>query len=421
MKGYAHLYVIGFAIQPNARELVDDAGVIGIPATYVQATPDLVMGDLLKTMRSSQIFSVCGLPEVDRVRPSEATADGTRSSCSGSTCSTRSRWRSSIAAGDDVPAWFLDTDYNELCFHVSPGVLPPHSAWDNLKKALKGEYDDSRLGPPGRDDERAVRAGRAQADRGQGDRRPGQRAAGGQELWTEAVMTEHLAFEVAEPILNSPFEEPAEHWHIVEGEPPERRPGRRPAVYFYRDPQGHGRRRGRHRPRRMPVELELVNLIRERLDQVARPRAIPGVTRTTLELLEWWTRDGRDSRLFFAQLEAAETIIFLTEARADFLQGIDVPRDEPSDAEKAEGYAGFLRYACKMATGSGKTTVMGMLAAWSILNKVNDRRDARFSDVVLVVCPNVTIRDRLRELDPSGARRASTGPATWSAAPDDRC
>src|SRR5262245_41173953 len=53
-----------------------------------------------------------------------------------------------------------------------------------------------------------------------------------------------------------------------------------------------------------------------------------------------------------------------------------------------------------MATGSGKTTVMGMLASWSILNKVNDRSDARFSDVVLVVCPNVTIRDRLHELDP---------------------
>src|SRR5436190_9364382 len=53
-----------------------------------------------------------------------------------------------------------------------------------------------------------------------------------------------------------------------------------------------------------------------------------------------------------------------------------------------------------MATGSGKTTVMGMLAAWSILNKINDRSDARFSDVVLIVCPNVTIRNRLAELDP---------------------
>ena len=53
-----------------------------------------------------------------------------------------------------------------------------------------------------------------------------------------------------------------------------------------------------------------------------------------------------------------------------------------------------------------------MLAAWSILNKVNDRSDARFSDVVLVVCPNVTIRDRLAELDPRAARRASTARAT---------
>lgn len=53
-----------------------------------------------------------------------------------------------------------------------------------------------------------------------------------------------------------------------------------------------------------------------------------------------------------------------------------------------------------MATGSGKTAVMAMLAAWSILNKINNRGDARFSEVVLAVCPNVTIRDRLQELDP---------------------
>ena len=110
-------------------------------------------------------------------------------------------------------------------------------------------------------------------------------------------------------------------------------------------------------------------------------------------MLQWWRREGREKRLFYAQLESAETIIFLTEARADFLQGISIPRDEPSDDRKAEGFKGFLRYACKMATGSSKTTVMGMTAAWSILNKVNDRSDEWFSDVVLVVCPNVTIRN----------------------------
>ena len=94
------------------------------------------------------------------------------------------------------------------------------------------------------------------------------------------------------------------------------------------------------------------------------------------------------------------SVIFLKEARADLLQGITIPRDEPSEDRRIDGYAGFQRYACKMATGSGKTTVMGMLVARSILNKLNDRSDARFSDVVLVVCPNVTIRQRLAELDP---------------------
>src|SRR5439155_16136351 len=54
----------------------------------------------------------------------------------------------------------------------------------------------------------------------------------------------------------------------------------------------------------------------------------------------------------------------------------------------------------KLATGTGKTTVMAMLSAWSILNKIIDRSDKRFSDTVLVVCPNVTIRNRLQELIP---------------------
>ena len=146
-------------------------------------------------------------------------------------------------------------------------------------------------------------------------------------------------------------------------------------------------------------ELVLVNLLRERVAAWRRARVAERHGHD-LQLLQWWRREGRERPLFFAQVEAAETIIFLKEARPDFLQGINVPRDEPSDERKAEDFAGFLRYACKMATGTGKTTVMGMLAAWSILNKVHDRSDARFSDVVLVVCPNVTIRSRLAELDP---------------------
>lgn len=205
-------------------------------------------------------------------------------------------------------------------------------------------------------------------------------------------------FEVPQPIICSPYEEPPEHWLIQEGAEPTREPGRRPSHYFYRVPGQEG---GEGAPVGERIELPLVNLVRERLRQW-REQGWPGVTGTTLELLEYWRRDGRDERkrLFFAQLEATETIIFLTEARRDFLQGIDVPDDEPSEDRKAEGFRAFRRYACKMATGSGKTTVMAMLAAWSILNKVHRHANASYSDVVLVVCPNVTIRSRLGELDP---------------------
>jgi len=204
-------------------------------------------------------------------------------------------------------------------------------------------------------------------------------------------------FEVAEPVLCGPYDEPTEHWQIVEGEIPQKRLGRRPATYYYRPPgaaadsadDGLGTQ----------IELKLVNRVRERL-KAWQEAGRPGVTRTTLELLQHWTREGRQHRLFFAQREAAEAVIFLTEARTDFLQGIEIPPDVPSDDRRAEGYTGFRRIACKMATGTGKTTVMAMLAAWSILNKVAMRADARFSDVVLVVCPNVTIRRRLGELDP---------------------
>jgi type III restriction enzyme len=212
------------------------------------------------------------------------------------------------------------------------------------------------------------------------------------------------SYEVPEPILNSPFEEPSRHWYIEEGEEPEERTGRRPSIVFpprdQRTPWDLSD--GVLRPSSeyaRGYELVLVNRIREQV-KLWREQGWPGATGTTFELLQWWRRDGRRTRLFFAQLEAAETIIFLTEARADFLQGLSVPREEIGPDSLAEGRGGFRRYACKMATGSGKTTVMGMLCSWSILNKVHTRGDKRFSDVVLVVCPNVTIRGRLQELDP---------------------
>lgn len=97
-------------------------------------------------------------------------------------------------------------------------------------------------------------------------------------------------FEVAEPILNSPFDEPAEHWLIRDGEQPVKLPGRRPAGYWYRDPKAP-QANDAHAARGQWRELVLVNLIRREMDRW-RSEGRPGITRTTRELLDYWTREG---------------------------------------------------------------------------------------------------------------------------------
>lgn len=151
LRGYTHLYVIGVGIQSNARILIENAVDMGmIPATYVQATPDIMMGDLLKNMRSSQIFSVCGLPEVKLTKVKPSAPSPTRGA-EGSLYQVEILGLDVLdpvtmdidkRSGNDVPAWFLDTDYNGLCFHVCQAFFPRTSAWDNLKRALKGNYDE---------------------------------------------------------------------------------------------------------------------------------------------------------------------------------------------------------------------------------------------------------------------------------------
>jgi len=146
-KNYTHLYVTGFAIQPNARELIEKCDqVVGIPATYVQATPDLMMGDLLKNMRSSQVFSVCGMPEAElrRVKPqSKDDSQKYEVELLGMDVFDPTTMEVLNRRGDEVPAWFLDTDYNGLCFHVSQAFFPKTGAWENLKKALRGDYEET--------------------------------------------------------------------------------------------------------------------------------------------------------------------------------------------------------------------------------------------------------------------------------------
>jgi adenine-specific DNA-methyltransferase len=146
-KNYTHLYVIGFAIQPNARELIEKCdSVVNIPATYVQATADLIMSDLLKNTRSSQVFSVCGMPEAElrQVKPKEKESPTKYEvELLGMDVFDPTTLEVSHRKGEDVPAWLLDTDYNGLCFHASQVFFPRTGAWESLKKALRGDYEET--------------------------------------------------------------------------------------------------------------------------------------------------------------------------------------------------------------------------------------------------------------------------------------
>jgi type III restriction enzyme len=189
---------------------------------------------------------------------------------------------------------------------------------------------------------------------------------------------------VDNPILNSPFEEPARYWAYEEGQPVLKE-GRRPAGYYLK-PRTRGPQTSLFEEEFVP--LDLVNTIRERV-KAWRERGYPGVTPITRQLLNHWNHPERERKLFFCQREAAETLIWLIEASPAEKQGIAIPKD-----------GNLTRYACKMATGSGKTVVMGMVIAWQVLNKLTNPQDRRFSDAVLLVCPNLTIRERLQVLLP---------------------
>jgi type III restriction enzyme len=195
-------------------------------------------------------------------------------------------------------------------------------------------------------------------------------------------------------IINSPYEEPNCYWHydretrlfqLLEGK-------RRPAGYVraseasksFDDPG-------------VFVELPLVNQIRSRVktwrEHPTNPYA--GITGITKRLLEHWKDSDQrpvDRRLFFCQLEAVETLIWLTEAPAAERQGISIPIDGGE----------FTRLCSKMATGSGKTIVMGMVIAWHILNKITYPLDKRYSKNIFVVAPGLTVKSRLQVLQPSG-------------------
>ncbi len=189
-------------------------------------------------------------------------------------------------------------------------------------------------------------------------------------------------------IINKPYQVPAYHWQYDrEKRIFEKLEGRRSAGFLiategsqtYDDPG-------------IFCEIPLVNKIRKRVD-LWREQNYPGITNITRKLFDHWhNNEIRENRqFFFCQMEAIETIIWLTESPESERQGIDIPNDGGE----------FIRKCCKMATGSGKTTVMGMLIVWQVLNKVTYPKDIRFTKNILIIAPGLTVKRRLEVLRPS--------------------
>jgi type III restriction enzyme len=203
------------------------------------------------------------------------------------------------------------------------------------------------------------------------------------------------------PILNSPFAKPDRHFKFESGSiTDEIVHGRRKSTYFTPVPQP--KKRGAVKQmfawdEEREEENELINQIRQRVNNW-RTAQYPHTTRTTRRLLAYWTNPDRERRLFFCQVEALETAIYITEAaQKDGASWIENRLREAND----EANPGLFRLALKMATGTGKTVVMAMLIAWQALNKLDNPQDKRFSDAFLIVTPGITIRDRLRVLLPN--------------------
>ncbi|QVM85254.1 BPTD_3080 family restriction endonuclease [Novosphingobium decolorationis] len=214
------------------------------------------------------------------------------------------------------------------------------------------------------------------------------------------------------PILNSPYEEPSRHWDLDENGQPttEIVSHRRKSALVSPIPKakkvrGKAAQQGELLADEMGQEYnptEVINGIRSAVESWRNlPESQWQVTPSTARLLRHWrTHDFVNQKPFFCQVEAVETVIWLTEvAPKSSQQG----RRFWSHLEAANAASNpdLMRLALKLATGAGKTTVMAMLIAWHTVNAVRHPNAKRFTRGFLVVAPGITIKDRLRVLQPN--------------------
>lgn len=183
-------------------------------------------------------------------------------------------------------------------------------------------------------------------------------------------------------IINSPYGCPDRHWEQARDGTLKLIGRRRSAGYEIIDTRNETRR---------VEELRLVNEIRTRIE-AWRAAEYPGITSVTRRLLaHWHDRSARQFPFYFCQLEAMETLIWHVEGAAEYHQGIHIPGDGGP----------WERICNKMATGSGKTTVMAMIIAWQVLNALTyPKRNRDFTRAIFIVAPGLTVRERLRVLYP---------------------
>lgn len=205
---------------------------------------------------------------------------------------------------------------------------------------------------------------------------------------------------VSNPVLNRPHEEPSRHWQLAEDNTStgEIIDGRRLSQAMVIVPKA--------RTAQLQLQVTtaaqnvLVNQIR---DAVAgwRRAGYPGTTAATRQLLQHWRSEANEPRLFFAQVEAAETLIYLTEGDGGRTPRLAEFRLQLEEANRTFN-ADIGRLAVRMATGTGKTAVMGMIVAWHAVNSATSRRrDRRYTTSFLAIAPGHTVRERLAVLQPS--------------------
>ncbi len=219
------------------------------------------------------------------------------------------------------------------------------------------------------------------------------------------------------PVLNSPYERPTRHWELDEnGQPTQQiKESRRNAQFLtpipkprkHKKPSGQqvlptGDDKGHSTEDQVYDPNPLINEVRA---QVETWRSLPnskdwGVTPETARLLEHWRHhDFAGITPFFCQIEAVETAIWLTEVAPTWKGGKAAL--EMLASSNAEANPGLNRLALKLATGAGKTTVMAMIIAWQTINAVRSPGSKRFTRGFLVCAPGLTIKDRLRVLQPN--------------------